>query len=312
MSFSVTDGGFTVTQPLQVTVNHVNRAPQMEMPTTLTLDENKAWTLKLVYSDPDKEDQGKLTVEVANLPEGAAFDAVSATLTWTPTYEQAGTYKGIIAKVSDPSGLSDEKSFDLTVNNVNRTPQIQPAENASVKENESVSFTLQATDPDKEDQDKLTFSAGSMPAGATLDAQSGAFSWTPAFDQAGAYSITFSVSDGQAKAETVANITVENVNRAPKIEGPAEESGQTGSAVHLTFTGTDPDGDALTYSANGMPAGAALDAQSGAFTWTPGDDQSGDFTIQVTVSDGTETAQTETVLHIQPKPAPAVPDSSAQ
>ncbi len=57
---------------MQITVNHVNRAPQIEMPTTLTLDENKAWTLKLVYSDPDKEDQGKLIVEAANLPEGAA------------------------------------------------------------------------------------------------------------------------------------------------------------------------------------------------------------------------------------------------
>ncbi len=312
MSFSVTDGGFTVTQPLQITVNHVNRPPQMEMPTLTSLDENKAWTLKLVYSDPDKEDKGKLTVEAGNLPEGAVFDAATATLSWTPTYEQAGTYKGITAKVSDPAGLSDEKSFDLTVNNVNRAPQMQPVAAVSVKENEAVSFKLQATDPDKENQGKLTFEAKDLPSGATLDGNSGAFSWTPTFDQAGTYSITFNVSDGEAQDETVANITVENVNRAPKIEGPNEESGQAGTALHLSYNGTDPDGDALTYSASGLPSGATLDAQSGALDWTPEDNQSGDFTIQVTVSDGTETAQTETILHIQPKPTPAVPDSSAQ
>ncbi len=312
MTFSVTDGGFTVSQPLQITVNHVNRAPKMEMPTALTLQENKAWTLKLMYSDPDKEDQGKLTVEAGNLPDGAAFNAATGTVSWTPTYDQAGTYKGITAKVSDPAGLSDEIQFDLTVENVNRPPQIQQPDAVSVKENEPVSFTLQATDPDKEDQGKLTFSAENIPAGAALDAQSGAFTWTSSFDQAGDYSIKVSVSDGQATAEAVANITVENVNRAPEIKGPTEESGQAGSAVHLSFSGTDPDGDALTYSASGLPEGAALDAQNGTFDWTPTDDQSGDFTFQVTVSDGTETAQTETTLHIQPKPAPAVPDSSAR
>ncbi|HII71147.1 TPA: PKD domain-containing protein [Candidatus Woesearchaeota archaeon] len=48
---------------------------------------------------------------------------------------------------------------------------------------------------------------------------------------------------------------------------------------------TDSDGDALTYSAQGLPAGATLSA-NGHFAWTPGPSAVGQHVITVRVSDG--------------------------
>ena len=59
------------------------------------------------------------------------------------------------------------------------------------------------------------------------------------------------------------------------------------SRSQFTLLGSDPDtGTVLTYSALGLPEGATLDPQTGAFAWTPGPAQTGDYSVQFSVSDG--------------------------
>ncbi|HLE96040.1 MAG TPA: putative Ig domain-containing protein, partial [Candidatus Thermoplasmatota archaeon] len=53
-------------------------------------------------------------------------------------------------------------------------------------------------------------------------------------------------------------------------------------AVH----GTDPDGDALTYAATGLPSGATLNAATGAFSWKPTSSQVGTHAMTFRTSDG--------------------------
>ncbi len=51
---------------------------------------------------------------------------------------------------------------------------------------------------------------------------------------------------------------------------------------------TDPDGDTLTYSATGLPAGASFDPGTRTFSWAPSFDQAGTYAnVRVEVSDGT-------------------------
>ena len=64
-------------------------------------------------------------------------------------------------------------------------------------------FTYTATDPNG---DNLTFSLTESPADATLDASTGAFSWTPT--AVGDSSVTVTVSDGALTASTSATVTV--------------------------------------------------------------------------------------------------------
>ncbi len=396
VTIHLTDGQITVSQPLQITVNHVNRPPVLTDIADQTIDEHALWTLKVQFTDADKEDAGKLKLSAANLPQGATFDAQTATFNWTPTYEQSGQYKGIQVTVTDPAGLSDSKTFNITVNNIDRPPVLQAVAAVTGKENEPVTFRLQATDPDKEDQGKLIYSADHLPEGATLDAGSGEFSWTPTFtqagkysltfkvsdtgnlsaeqsatlviedvnhppllndipaqntdedkalsfkitgtdedtdnqltysaqnlprgaafdaasqtfswkpdfDQAGKYTVTFKVSDGKAEAQKTVDITVNNVNRPPRIDGPATASAEAGQSIKLKYHASDPDKDKVTYSVSGLPDGAHFNSADGTFTWTPGDAQSGNYTIEVSASDGTTSAKIKTGITITAKPAP--------
>jgi hypothetical protein len=74
---------------------------------------------------------------------------------------------------------------------------------------------------------------------------------------------------------------------------PASVETAAGTPVVFTATATDPDGDALTFSLDGAPAGAAIDPAGGVFNWTPM--ASGEFTFDVTVTDSRGLSDTQTV-----------------
>lgn len=310
VTFAVTDGAFTVKQPMTITVENVNLPPELKRVEPQTIDENSPWKMTLDATDPDKEDAGKLTVTVSGLPQGASFDAASRTISWTPGFDQAGVYDGILVSVTDAEGLKDEMSFSITVNNINRKPELNVPGSQQTDENKTLSFQVTATDPDKEDADKLNISMEGAPQGATFS--NGQFEWTPGFDQAGQYDITFIASDGTDETRAVVSVTVNNVNRAPQIEGPSSAETVGGSAVSLKFNATDPDEDAITYSLQGAPAGMSI-ANDGTLSWTPADTESGQFTVTVNASDGSDSATTSCTITVSPKPVPAAPaDSSGQ
>jgi hypothetical protein len=99
----------------------------------------------------------------------------------------------------------------LNVLQVNAPPVLDAIGNKTVNEGELLTFTITATDPDG---DPLTYSASSasgLPQGATIDSETGIFSWTPGYNQAGGYTITFTASDGQLSDSKNIQITVENV-----------------------------------------------------------------------------------------------------
>jgi hypothetical protein len=74
-----------------------------------------------------------------------------------------------------------------------------------VVEGQALEFTVTATDPEG---DPLTFSASELPEGASFEAVTGLFSWTPRYDQAGVYVVRFEVSDGEFSDFEDVTITV--------------------------------------------------------------------------------------------------------
>jgi hypothetical protein len=72
-------------------------------------------------------------------------------------------------------------------------------------EREPLEFVLSATDADG---DSLVYSASNLPEGASFDAGTHTFSWTPRYDQAGVYTVHFEVSDGVYTDEEDVTITV--------------------------------------------------------------------------------------------------------
>src|SRR5207237_4890612 len=98
----------------------------------------------------------------------------------------------------------------------------------------------------------------------------------------------------RAPSDETTAVPTANPNRAPVLAPIGNRSGSEGSLLTFTVAATDVDGDALTYSASGLPAGATFTAATATFSWTPGFDQAGPYSVIFTASDGTLTA-TETV-----------------
>jgi len=281
-------GNMSDTSSFTITVNHVNRAPMMAEIGDKTVDENKELTFTLEISDPDVEDAGKLLVTTETLPNGSMFDTSSYQFTWTPTYEQSGTYSGIGFIVSDPSGLSDRKATSITVNHVNRSPGIEDVRDLTVNENEPVEIQLVASDPDAEDKDRLVFSANQLPDGAKLDFQSGFFQWTPTYEQSGVYDIFFIISDGEYTDSTFSRITVEHVNRPPQLAEIKNYTIDENQQVSFTIGGSDPDKEdqgKLVFTVQDLPEGAVFDPADLSFQWTPTYEQSGEYQISFTAAD---------------------------
>ena len=176
-------------------------------------------------------------------------------------------------------------SEELSVSNW--PPLLGPIGNKAVNEGELLEFTITATDPDG---GSLTLSAGNLPSGASFDAVSQQFSWTPAYGQAGSYAnILFTVTDDgnppQSDSEAI-TITVGDVNRLPVLDPIGNKAVNEGELLEFTITATDPDGGSLTFSAGNLPSGASFDAVSQQFSWAPAYGQAGSYAnILFTVTD---------------------------
>ena len=317
VTFTVQDpAGLSASQSTTITVNHVNRAPALAAIPAQTVDENSPLTLVLQGSDPDAEDAGKLSYTVIDPVSGVQVAPAEGALSWTPTFEQSGTYT-IMAQVSDPDGLTAQQPIAVTVNHVNRPPEFAPIAAQEGLENEPLSFTVSATDPDAEDAGKLTYSATGLPEGATLDPASGAVQWTPTYEQSGDYPVTFQVTDSENATATVdVAIAITHVNRTPTLAAvpPAELTENTAGTVDLP-DGGDPDAEdagQLTYRVDDLPAGAVFDAAARVIRWTPAFDQSGSYEASYVVSDGElEAAQPVSLNVVNVNRPPAFADVPA-
>jgi hypothetical protein len=85
------------------------------------------------------------------------------------------------------------------------SPLVYTTTGKPVNERESLEFSLSATDADG---DKLIYSASNLPEGASFDADTRTFSWTPRYDQAGVCTVHFEVSDGELTDSEDVTITV--------------------------------------------------------------------------------------------------------
>ncbi len=278
VSFSVSDGSLNDAETVAISVGNVNRPPVLAAIGSKTINEGTNLSFTLSATDPDGD---SLTYSATGLPNGATFNAATRTFTWTPSNTQAGNYN-VSFSVSDGS-LNDAETVAISVGNVNRPPVLAAIGSKTINEGTNLSFTLSATDPDG---DSLTYSATGLPNGATFNAATRTFTWTPGNTQAGNYNVSFSVSDGSLNdAETVA-ISVGNVNRPPVLAAIGSKTINEGTNLSFTLSATDPDGDSLTYSATGLPNGATFNAATRTFTWTPGNTQAGNYNVSFSVSDG--------------------------
>ena len=173
-----------------------NTAPVIVPVGDQALDELALLTINLEANDADLPPNA-LTFGLVSGPEGVVVTP-EGTLTWTPTEAQGPGDYLVTVEVSDDGEppMRAEKAFTVTVHEVNTAPSLQPIGDQRVVEGTQLSFTTTSTDADLPPQ-TLIYSLGEgSPVGASIDASSGLFQWTPTLGTAPAnVGLTVVVSD---------------------------------------------------------------------------------------------------------------------
>jgi hypothetical protein len=205
----------------------------------------------------------------------------------------------------------------------NQPPELAPIADQTVNEQETLTFTPVATDPDLPLQ-HLTFRLGAGAfTGATIDTNTGFFSWTPT-EGHGPGTTPFSIivtDDGSPSLSATQRFTVFvlEVNRAPTLLPVVEQTANEGELLVVSVLAEDPDlplqNLSFSLGAN-APAGASITA-GGLFTWTPDETQGpGTNLITVIVADDGVPSLTATqrfnVVVKEVNRAPSIPEISGQ
>ena len=107
-------------------------------------------------------------------------------------------------------------------------------------------------------------------------------------------SFNYTITDNEGGTSTaVLTITVDGANDAPvpgaTIGSQSDEDADSITTVDVTSAFSDPDGDTLTYTATGLPAGLTLDLNSGEITGTIDNSASqvggGAYLVEITATD---------------------------
>lgn len=270
-----------------LTLEGIPHPPSVSAPGFLNPIEGRTTAFSVSASDPDGDPIQKLEADLSVLPRSsdAAFSTngsgTSGTLTWTPTFEDAGGPYSVTFRAFDP--LRGQAVTTMYVANVNRLPAVAAPAAAAFVESEEGQFGVLSTDPDGEE---LILSASDVPPGGTFEDHgdnTGTFAWTPAAGQAGSYTVSFSARDGwNGTAAASTRVDVGRRNRAPMAEAAGPYAGVAGAPIGFDGSGSaDPDGDPLRCLWRFGDGSEAVGAAP-VHAYTHG----GDFVVILEVDDG--------------------------
>jgi hypothetical protein len=271
-------------------VTNLNCSPQVTNPGDQTDDENQPVSLQIQASDPDGDG---LSYSATGLPEGLSIDATNGLISGTLSFNASiGSPHPVQVIASDngaplKNGIVD---FNWTVNDVNAPPQLTNPGDQTDTEGDLVSLHIQASDPDN--GDTLLFDADGLPAGLTIDPISGEISGT--IDELASidspYTVTvLAIDDGSPPLSTQISFTwtVVDSNQPPRVTNPGDQSNYEGVEIVLKAKATDPEGDIITFSADGLPPGLSVNSVTGLISGTIDLDASSGspYTVTVTATD---------------------------
>lgn len=279
--FTVLDNGnpiLTAQAVFKVTVT-TGKPPTITLApagTTKTVKENASISFSATAADPDGN--GIKSFTVTGLPPFCTSTTAGSRINVTckPGYNDGGKSYKLTFHTTDKDSTPRSSSVVVTlvVENVNRTPTLTGTTSYTVAEGQTLTFSLNASDPDK---DTLNWTTAGLPSGATFTGTGNkrTFTWTPGYNQSGIYFLTVFVEDTGVPKQRAAlsiRITVVERNLPPKITSTPPTSATEDQQYTYQAKGTDPDaGDTLLWSLTSGPSTAKVDPRTGLLTWTPGD-----------------------------------------
>ena len=286
-------------ETITVTVIEVNADPVLASVGSRSVDELASLAFTATATDGDVIGGTADTLEfsLVGAPTGASINQNTGAFSWMPSESQDGTH-AITIQVEDGAGATDSEAVTVTVSEVNEDPVLNPIGPKSVNQLETLTFTATASDGDVTGgtADTLEFSLVGAPTGASINQNTGSFSWTPTASQVGTHTITFQVEDGAGATDSEAvTVTVSESNENPVLGAIGAKSVNELVALTFTATATDGDNDTLEFTLVGTPPSGASITSAGSFSWTPSESQDGTHSVTARVSDGNGGSDSETI-----------------
>ncbi|WP_459789032.1 putative Ig domain-containing protein [Alteriqipengyuania sp. 357] len=306
------DGQTVSTAALELVVIPVNDAPAVvDAPQDLGIRPGQAFAFTLpagIFADAEND---PLTVQIvaadgSELPDWLIIDGVD--LSGTAPGDFVGPIELSVIASDGRAAASAGFSLFLQTNTAPETGA--PLAPVSVQEDSAFDFALPTDAFIDADGDDLVLTAtladGTvLPDWLVFDGER--FTGTPPQDFNGTLDLRVTASDGELAVSSDLAFTVAAVNDSPVVAGTLPDARfDEDTAVDLSLPAgifDDVDGDALTLAAT-LAGGAALpdwlEFDGNLFTGTPPANFFGDLAIDLTASDGKETASTSFVLSIGP------------
>ncbi len=273
-------------------------------PNNFNLGMSNAGTFTVLWDDPnlngvDRAD-GDAIFYVRFNATGSPSNSTSLVIDGTPT--------GFLVTDSTPAALpSAAVAGQLTIDQPNRAPVLGNIGNKVVDEETLLTFTATVTDADGPGQTETFSLDPGAPAGASIGASSGVFTWTPTEAQGPAtYPVTLRVTDNGSPPlsySTTILITVNEINVPPTANADAysvnEDTTLAASAPGVLGNDNDADGNPLSaLLVAGVTHGTLNFSNNGSFTYTPGLNYTGADSFTYRASDGNVSSGVATVTII--------------
>ncbi len=301
-TFTANDGEFdSNTATITLNISSINDAPIAEDQSVST-NEDVSLAITLAGSDIDGD---ALTYEIATAPTNGTLTGTAPNLTYTPNENYHGS-DSFTFTVNDGVLTSSEAQVSITVNPENDLPSAT-SQTLNTNEDTPVAITLTASDVDG---DALTYSVGLVENGV-LSGTAPNLVFTPNANFTGSTVFSFTANDGAGDSDPATiSINVAPVNDAPTANANNVIVDEDAS-VAITLTGSDIDGDTLTYSLTSNPANGSLSGTPPNVTFTPNTNFNGSDSFAFTVNDG-QLDSTEAVISITVNPVNDAPVANSQ
>ena len=257
---------------------------------TLTTNEDTPTTFTMTGTDPGNF---ALTFSIATQPQHGTLTTSGSSGTYTPKANYNGEDMfGFIA--TNGTLTSTAGVATITIAPVDDDPNTMNV-SAVTDEDNTVEITLEA---EEYDGDTISFNIKDNPANGAVTLSGDKATYTPNENYFGADSFTFEAVDTTAKKilnTATASITINPINDAPAVEDMQEVEGVEDTELTITLTGTDIDGDNLSYEVDTAPTQGTITENGTTFTYTPNQDFYGADSLTYKAYDGTEYSEAKKI-----------------
>jgi len=278
------------TQSITVNINNLNdNYPAFTSTTNFSVDENQTAIGTVVASDADGDN---ITYSISG--SEITIDSATGVISFTtaPDYETKTSYAATVT--SSDGTNSTTQDITVSINNLNdNSPIFTSDATFSAAENQTAIGTAAVTDADG---DSISFSVSGSELAIT-SAGVITFVSAPNYETKDSYSATVTANDGLNTTAQSITVNVTDVNDAPVFTSSATLNGDENQTSIGTITGTDEDGNSLSFTVSG----SELEITSAGvltFASSPNYETKSSYTATVSVNDSVVTSTQDITVNV--------------